>query len=149
MFILCGNDPLDNADAPYLEEFQSKPAPNFMPVEDLILCKSYTEVSEDLAVGTDQVVETFWGKIFETFICLSATEASNGTFYKGNVKSMRDCFVCTIQPAKNVFIKHFCSVKNRKISGVGVKKIFTTLHRRSMKRLKVSLFLFIVHKIPS
>ncbi len=61
----------------------------------------------------------FWGKIFETFVCLSATEASIGTFYKQNSKSMRDCSVCTIQLAMNVFNKHFCNVKNRKISGIG------------------------------
>ncbi len=63
-------------------------------------------------------VETFWGNIFETFICLSETKASNGTFYKRNSKSMRDRFVCTIQLAMNILNKHFHNLKNRKISGI-------------------------------
>ncbi len=76
-------------------------------------------MSEVPTVGTDQTVETFWGKIFTSFIYLSATEADNGTFYKWSGKSMRDRFVRTIQPMMNVINLHFCSVKNRKISGVG------------------------------
>ncbi len=57
------NDSPDNVYAPYFEEFQCKRAPNFPTVEDLILCKSYTAVSEDHTVGMDQTVETFWGKV--------------------------------------------------------------------------------------
>ena len=112
-------DPPDDVFAPYFEEFQSKRAPNFTAVEDLILCKAYAAVSEDPTIGTDQTVETFWGKIFTSFIYLSATEADNGTFYKRSGKSMRDWFVRTIQPTMNVFNRYFRSVKNRKISGVG------------------------------
>ena len=37
-------DPPDDAYAPYFEEFQSKRAPNFTAVEDLILCKAYAAV---------------------------------------------------------------------------------------------------------
>ncbi len=52
-------DPPDDVFAPYFEEFQSKRAPNFTAVEDLILCKAYAAVSEDPTIGTDQTVETF------------------------------------------------------------------------------------------
>ncbi len=72
----------NNAYAPHFEEFQTKWASNFTSVEDLILCKLYAVVSEDPTVVTYQTVKIFWGKIFESFNCLSATEASNGTFYK-------------------------------------------------------------------
>ena len=51
-------DPPDDIYAPYFEEFKSKCSPNFMAVEDLILCKAYA-VSKDPAVGMDQTVETF------------------------------------------------------------------------------------------
>ncbi len=80
----------NNAYAPYFEEFQNKWAPNFKSVEDLILCKLYAGVSEVPTVGTDQTLETFGGNIFKSFIRLSVTEASNGTFYKQNGKLMRD-----------------------------------------------------------
>ena len=83
-------------------------------------------------------METFLGKIFETFICLSATETSNGMFYKWNGKLRRDCFVCTILPAMNVFNKNFHNMKKRKVSGVGGEEDIY-LRGRSMKRLKVSL----------
>ncbi len=86
-------DPPDDVSAPYFEEFASKWAPNFTAVEDLVLCKAYTAVSEDPTVGMDQTVETIWGKIFTSFIYLSATEADNGTLYKRSGKSMRDRFV--------------------------------------------------------
>ncbi len=129
------NDPPDDAYAPYFEEFQSKRAPNFTPVEDLILCKAYAAVSEDPTVGTDQTVETFWGKIFETFVFLSATEASNGTFYKRNGKSMRDCFIRTIQPAMNVFNKHFHNMKNRKISGIGGEEDIYNIARKEYEEV--------------
>jgi len=147
------NDPPDDAYAPFFQEFQSKRAPNFTPVEDLILCKSYAAVSEDPTVGTDQTVETFWGKIFETFIYLSATEASNGTFYKQNGKSMRDCFVRTIQPAMNVFNKHFCDVKNRKISGIGGEEDIYNIALKEYEEAEGKPFPFLscaksLHKMP-
>ncbi len=87
--------------------------------EDLILFKAYAVVLDNPTVRTNQTVETFWGKIFESFIHLFWTEATNGTFNKQTGKSMKDCFFCTIQPAMNVLNKHFCNVKNRKISGIG------------------------------
>ncbi len=73
-------DPPDEIFAPYFEKFQSKPAPTFTAVEDLILCKAYATVSDYPTIGMDQTVETFWGKIFTYFIYLSATETDNGTF---------------------------------------------------------------------
>ncbi len=85
--------PPDDAYAPYFEQFHSKQAPNFTAGEDLILCKAYAGVSENLTVGTDQSVETFWGKIFESFVHLSLTEFMNGTFYNRAGKLMRDCFI--------------------------------------------------------
>ncbi len=75
-------DPPDDAYAPYFKEFDGKMAPNFTTVEDLVLCKSYAAVSEDPTVGTDQTAETFWGKVFESFVLLSAYERENRTFYK-------------------------------------------------------------------
>ena len=68
-------DPPDDAYAPYFKEFEGKRAPNFTTVEDLVLCKSYAAVSEDPTVGTDQTAETFWGKVFESFVLLSAYES--------------------------------------------------------------------------
>ncbi len=47
MLILCGSTPPNDAYAPFFEEFQSKQAPNFIAVEDLILFKSYAAVSKD------------------------------------------------------------------------------------------------------
>ncbi len=47
-------DPPDDAFASYFEEFEGKRASNFTAVEDLVLCKAYTAVSEDPTVGTDQ-----------------------------------------------------------------------------------------------
>ncbi len=90
-----------------------------MAFDDLILCKLYEAVSKP-TVGTNQTVETVWVNIFEYYICLSWTEVFNGTFYKWTGKSMRDSFVCTIQPAMNVFIFIFaiCNMKNMKISGI-------------------------------
>jgi hypothetical protein len=112
-------DPPDDAYAPYFKEFEGKRAPNFTTVEDLVLCKSYAAVSEDPTVGTDQTAETFWGKVFESFVLLSAYEAENGTFYKRSPKSLKDRFARTIQPSMNIFNRYFKNVKNRKISGVG------------------------------
>jgi hypothetical protein len=76
-------------------------------------------VSEDPTVGTDQTAETFWGKVFESFVLLSAYETENGTFYKRSPKSLKDRFARTIQPSMNTFNRYFKNVKNRKISGVG------------------------------
>ncbi len=129
------NNPPDDVYAPYFEEFQSKRSPNFTTVEDLILFKSYAAISEDPTVGTDQTVGTFWGKIFETFICLFATETSNGTLYKPNSKSMRDHFVCTIQRAMNVFNKHFPNLKNRKISGIGGEEDIYNIARKEYEEV--------------
>ena len=112
-------DPPDDAYAPYFKEFEGKRAPNFTTVEDLVLCKSYAAVSEDPTVGTDQTAETFWGKVFESFVLLSAYETENGTFYKRSPKSLKDRFARTIQPSMNTFNRYFKNVKNRKISGVG------------------------------
>ena len=112
-------DPPDDAYAPYFKEFEGKRAPNFTTVEDLVLCKSYAAVSEDPTVGTDQTAETFWGKVFESFVLLSAYERENGTFYKHSPKSLKDRFTRTIQPSMNTFNRYFKNVKNRKISGVG------------------------------
>ncbi len=65
MLISCRLTPPDKADALFFEEFQSKQAPNFTAVEDLILCKLYAAVSEDPIVGMYQAVNKFWGKMFE------------------------------------------------------------------------------------
>ncbi len=112
-------DPPDDAYAPYFKEFEGKRAPNFTTVEDLVLCKSYAAVSEDPTVGTDQTAETFWGKVFESFVLLSSYERENGSFYKRSPKSLKDRFTRTIQPSMNTFNRYFKNVKNRKISGVG------------------------------
>ncbi len=137
------NNPPDDAYVPYFDKFQTKLAPNFTSVEDLILCKLYAAVSEDPTVGTDQTVETFWWKIFETFIHLSATEVSNGIYYKQNGKLMRDCFVCTIQPAMICFNRHFCNAKNGKISGVGGVKDFYDIALKEYLEAKGKPFPFL------
>ena len=62
-------DPPDDAYTPYFKEFEGKRAPNFTAVEDLVLCKSYTSVSKDPTVGTDQTAETFWGKFLRALSC--------------------------------------------------------------------------------
>ncbi len=63
-----GCSPPDDAYAPYFEEFQSKHAPNFTAVENLILCKAYSGGLEDPTVEIDKTVNNFWGKIFESFV---------------------------------------------------------------------------------
>ena len=101
-------------------EFEGKRAPNFTTVEDLVLCPSYAAVSEDPTVGTDQTAETFWGKVFESFVLLCAYECKNGTFYKRSPKSSKGRLTRTMQPSMNLFNRYFKNVKNRKISGVGL-----------------------------
>ncbi len=134
MFILCGSIPPTMLMPHTLKSFKlkTKQAPNFTSVEDLILCKLYAALSVGSTVGTDQTVETFWGKIFESFIHLSETEASIGTFYK-----WRENFICTIQPAMNVFNKFFCNVKSRKISANSLHKMqqFDPMTKPSTLRL--------------
>ena len=100
-------DPPDDAYAPYFKEFEGKMAPNFTAVEDLVLCKSYAAVSKDPTVGTNQTAETFGGKVFESFVLLSAYERENGTFYKHSPKSLKDRFMRTIQPLMNLFNQYF------------------------------------------
>ncbi len=70
-------DPPDDAYAPYFKEFEGKRAPNFTAVEDLVLCRAYTAVSKDPTVGTDQSAETFWKKVYESFVLLSGYEVEN------------------------------------------------------------------------
>ena len=70
-------DPLDDAYAPYFQDFKSKRAPNFTAVEDITLCKAYAAVSEEPTVGTDQTTETFWYKIFKSFVSLSCSKVGN------------------------------------------------------------------------
>ncbi len=75
-------DPPSDAYAPNFKEFKSKRAPNFTTVKDITLCKTYAAVSEVPTVGTDQNTETFWYKIFTSFVALSGSEAGNGKFFK-------------------------------------------------------------------
>ena len=83
-------DPPDDEYAPYFKEIEGKRAPNFTAVEDLVLCKAYTAVSEDCNVGADQTAEIFWGNVFERFVLLSGCEVVNGMFYKNSSQSLKE-----------------------------------------------------------
>ena len=83
-------DPPDNAYSLYFKEFESKRAPNFTAVEDLVLCKAYTAGSENRNVGINQTAEILWGNVFERFVLLSGCEVVNGMFYKNSSQSLKD-----------------------------------------------------------
>ena len=135
-------DPPDDAYAPYFVEFDGKRAPNFTNVEDLVLCRAYGAVSEDPTVGTDQTAETFWGKVFESFVLLSAYECENGTFYKRSPKSLKDRFTRTVQPSMNCFNRYFKNVKNRNISGVSSDDELYDIAAKEFEEGEGKLFIF-------
>jgi len=103
-------DPTDDAYAPYFQDFNSKRAPDFTAVKDITLCEAYAAVSKEPTVGMDQTTETFWSKIFESFVVLSGSEAANGQFFKRSPKSMKDRCMQTIQPSINIFNRYFKNI---------------------------------------
>ena len=99
-------------------------------------------MSKDPTVGTDQTAETFWGKVFESFVLLSAYERENRMFYKCSPKSLKDRFMRTIQPSMNIFNRYFKNVKNRKISGVGSDDELYNITAKEYKEGKEKSFPF-------
>ena len=47
-------------------------ATKWTPYEDVALCKAYSNISSDRAVGTDQSSKTFWSRIKKTFELIRA-----------------------------------------------------------------------------
>ena len=126
---------------------------NFLPTEDVILCKAFVSTTEDSIKGADQDVENFWGKVREKWSSLMLADANFGEcFAERTWKSLRDRFQRQIAKNVSYFNKYYKKQKAEYRTGwvedTYIKAAVDEFEATEGKPFKFTDCVSILHSIP-
>jgi hypothetical protein len=109
---------------------------NFSSAEDVKLCKAWIEVSQNSITGTDQRMETFWGKISDIF---NSGKSADDEDYR-TPASLQSRWT-TLQATVSKFCGTYQAVTNEQHSGWSPEDVLKeALHRYSEKSVRNQAF---------
>ena len=99
------------------DEILGKRTKNFTPIEDVLLCRAYVNISQDPIKGNDQKIGVLWENIYTKFIELKKDEGETEVGHQRDITSIMNRFKRHISKDVQLFNGMLGRIRSKKESG--------------------------------